>query len=149
MIEEGVSLDPVLSFTAPFVSPSAVTPEVAVLNGLQIGMVVVDHKAARAGHLVFPEQCPAVLDDLGRAQDCRCNDECQRQKRHRRVRDPGSVLGLSAQEGERLDLAGLGHHVDDLDRDQLETTLDEHREIARRGWRGRTRGRPGIAPSSR
>lgn len=53
--QEGASLDPVLSFTAPFVSPSVVTSEVAVLNGLQIGMVVVDQKAARAGHLVFPE----------------------------------------------------------------------------------------------
>ena len=52
--DDGVSLDPVLSFTSPFVSPSVVTPEVAVLTGLQIGTVVVDHGAVRAGHLVFP-----------------------------------------------------------------------------------------------
>ncbi len=52
--DDGVSLDPVLSFTSPFVSPSVVTPEVAVLTGLQIGTVVVDHGAVRAGHLMFP-----------------------------------------------------------------------------------------------
>ena len=46
-----------------------------------------------------------------------------------------SSRGSPAQQSQRLDLAGLRHHVDGLDRHQLEPALDEHRQIA--GERGR------------
>ena len=42
----------------------------------------------------------------------------------------GDALPLTAQQGQRFDLTGLGHHVDGLDRHQFEAAVDEQRQVA-------------------